>query len=41
VIAADPTTQKWWAMCKPCQQPIETAGIDEWWVPMEEVFHVD
>ena len=23
-MAADETTQKWWALCEPCQQPLET-----------------
>lgn len=40
-MAADTTTQKWWAVCKPCQQPVPTAGPDEWWAGMEEVFHSD
>lgn len=40
-MAADPTTQRWWAECTPCQQPIPTALADEWWVNMEEVFHCD
>lgn len=40
-MAADPTTQEWWALCKPCQQPVDTAGDDEWWADMEEVFHTD
>jgi len=40
-MAADPTTQRWWAECTPCQQPIPTALADEWWVNMEEVFHSD
>ncbi|MBT3319388.1 MAG: L-rhamnose mutarotase [Clostridia bacterium] len=38
-MAADPTTIKWWDECKPCQQPLETAGPDEWWSDMQEVFH--
>ena len=37
-MADDPLTQKWWAECKPCQNPIETAKDDEWWVTMESVF---
>ena len=37
-MADDPLTQEWWAECKPCQQPIDTAGADEWWVNMESVF---
>lgn len=40
-MAADPVTQKWWSVCKPCQKPIPTAAKDEWWANMEEVFHVD
>jgi L-rhamnose mutarotase len=40
-MEADATTQKWWALCKPCQKPIETRSEGEWWVNMEEVFHCD
>ena len=40
-MAADPTTQKWWAVCKPCQRPLENRAGDEWWASMEEVFHSD
>jgi len=40
-MAADPTTQKWWDVCKPCQQPLETREEGEWWANMEEVFHLD
>ncbi|MHC4497825.1 MAG: L-rhamnose mutarotase [Planctomycetota bacterium] len=40
-MAADPTTQKWWDVCKPCQTPLETRGPGEWWADMEEVFHMD
>lgn len=40
-MAADPTTQKWWEVCKPCQVPLETRSEDEWWSSMEEVFHLD
>ncbi|MHB9025953.1 MAG: L-rhamnose mutarotase [Armatimonadota bacterium] len=38
-MAADPVTQEWWAVCKPCQQPLDTVAEGEWWAPMEEVFH--
>ena len=41
VMAADPTTQKWWAVCKPCQLPLEDRAGGEWWAGMEEVFHID
>ena len=40
-MAADPETQRWWAVCKPCQQPRETRADDEWWADMEEFFHLD
>ena len=40
-MAEDPTTQKWWDVCKPCQKPLTTGKEGEWWVEMEEVFHHD
>ena len=40
-MAADETTQKWWAVCKPCQQPLGDCGENEWWADMQEVFHLD
>ena len=40
-MAADPATQRWWSVCKPCQQPLAGRAPDEWWSDMEEVFHQD
>ncbi len=40
-MAADPLTQKWWDLCKPCQKPLDTRKAGEWWADMEEVFHCD
>lgn len=40
-MAADPVTQEWWAVCKPCQEPLKTRAEGEWWAAMEEVFHHD
>jgi L-rhamnose mutarotase len=40
-MAADPTTQKWWDVCKPCHEPFEDRAEGEWWADMEEVFHLD
>lgn len=40
-MAADPVTQEWWKLCKPCQVPLETRAEGEWWANMEEVFHTD
>lgn len=40
-MAADPTTQKWWDVCKPCHLPLPDRKEGEWWASMEEVFHCD
>ena len=40
-MSADATTQKWWAECMPCQEPLPDIAEGEWWAPMEEVFHQD
>jgi L-rhamnose mutarotase len=40
-MAADPKTQEWWAVCMPCQRPLESRKEGEWWAMMEEVFHHD
>jgi L-rhamnose mutarotase len=40
-MAADPTTQKWWSVCIPCQKPLDDRAPGEWWANMEEVFHHD
>jgi L-rhamnose mutarotase len=40
-MAKDKTTQEWWAICEPMQQPFATRKEGEWWASMEEVFHHD
>jgi len=40
-MAADPITQKWWDVCKPCHEPLPTRAEGEWWANMEKVFHWD
>jgi L-rhamnose mutarotase len=40
-MAADPVTQEWWAVCKPMQQPVPSAGPNDWWLNIPEVFHTD
>ncbi len=40
-MAADPTTQKWWDIMMPMQEPLETRAEGEWWATMDEVFHTD
>ena len=38
-MAADPETQRWWSVCEPCQQPLDTKAPGEWWATMEEFFY--
>jgi L-rhamnose mutarotase len=40
-MAQDPTTQEWWKLTDPCQEPLETRAPGEQWAVMEEVFHTD
>jgi len=41
LIAADPTTRRWWALVKPLMEPIESRVEGEFWAHMEEIFHLD
>jgi len=40
-MAADPTTQKWWELCKPCQIPLPDRAEGDWWMTVPEVFHLE
>jgi L-rhamnose mutarotase len=40
-MAADPTTQKWWDVCKPLQNPLPDRADGEWWKNIPELFHLD
>ena len=40
-MADDPITKKWWAVCKPCQTPVETRKEGEHWTMIEGVFFHD
>jgi L-rhamnose mutarotase len=40
-MAADPKTQKWWAIHNPMQVPLASRNADDWWAMAEEVFHTD
>jgi L-rhamnose mutarotase len=40
-IAADPTTQEWWAVCEPLQRPLDDRAEGEWWKQLPEVFHLN
>jgi L-rhamnose mutarotase len=40
-MAADPETQRWWAINMPLQLPLDTRKDGEWWADLTEIFHVD
>lgn len=40
-MAADPATQRWWALMEPMQEKWPTATAEVWWTEMAEVFHAD
>ena len=40
-MAADPETQRWWAVCMPLQRPFEGRAEGDWWMTLPEVFHTD
>lgn len=40
-MAADKTTQDWWALCNPCQQAVADAAVGNTWSTMTEIFHHD
>jgi L-rhamnose mutarotase len=40
-MADDPTTQEWWAVNKPLQEPLPDRAPGEWWASMDELFHHD
>jgi L-rhamnose mutarotase len=39
LMAADPATQRWWAIMEPMQRQIPGTPEGSWWMPMEEMFH--
>ena len=39
-LAADEENTRWLTFTDPCQEPVETAGEQEWWAPMENIFHI-
>ena len=34
-------TKKWLALTDPCQAKLKSAGPDEWWSAMPEIYHLD
>ncbi len=40
-MAADPATQRWWTIMMPMQRRLDGTPEGEWWMPLEEMFHID
>jgi L-rhamnose mutarotase len=40
-MAEDQTTQDWWKITDPMQQPLDTVDQGEWWAVADEVFHTE
>ena len=40
-IAADPETQRWWALTDAMQEPEPDRPSGAWWLDLPEVFHAD
>ncbi|MBB5752291.1 L-rhamnose mutarotase [Prosthecomicrobium pneumaticum] len=40
-LGEEPAIRVWLAQTDPCQEKLASAGPDEWWAAMEEVFHLD
>ena len=40
-MAANPKVQDWWALCKPCQEPLSNRAEGDWRSNLEEVFHAN
>lgn len=40
-MAADPETRRWWDVVGPMQQQLPGTADGDWWLPINEVFHID
>jgi len=41
VMASDAATKRWWEVVMPLQRTMRSSPDEDWWAPMEEVFHLD
>ncbi len=41
MIGEQEAMKRWWALCSPCQLPLETRAVGEHWAMMEHVFYHD
>ena len=40
-MAADPATQRWWALTDAMQEPLPDREPGSWWKMLTEIFHTD
>ena len=40
-MAADPATQRWWAVVKPLMLPLPDRAEGEFWSDKEEIYHLN
>lgn len=40
-IAADPETQRWWALTDPCQEQLPGTPEGTQWAPLAELWHLE
>jgi L-rhamnose mutarotase len=40
-MARDTATKRWWEVVMPLQRTMRSSPDEDWWAPMEEVFHLD
>jgi L-rhamnose mutarotase len=40
-IAADPATNRWWALTDPCQERLPDTPEGSQWAPMAQAWHLD
>ncbi|HEY0870065.1 MAG TPA: L-rhamnose mutarotase [Acidothermaceae bacterium] len=40
-IAADPQTQRWWALTDPCQERLAGTPDGSQWAPMAHIWHLE
>lgn len=40
-IADEDAMRRWWALCSPCQAPLESRNRGEHWAMMQQVFYHD
>lgn len=40
-MAADPETQRWWGVCKPCMIRMDKETVSDCWSDMTEIYYLE